>query len=522
MTEDELIQLLRELDRPLEPSGTFRDDLLARLRSEHEHTSSRVSGGSDHSHRQEPDAPEVWVSPAPKPRRGQLVWAVAAFVTILAAGALTWWLAPGLTTQSPAATNPTPSSVPETSAPDQSGTSVPAERRSAEVVEVRSPGTEDYQLLQQAIDDNPGAVLQLQAGIYDLGGRTLTFPHGVTIRGTSGPSEARHTRIAGQLQIQATSPDHAGEEVVLSDLEIESTDPDHAAILYGHHDEETDEATLDSGGADLIIDNVLIRQTGGYALDIHAQRIDVTITSSVVSGTNWAIYIFDRGDNTIDIRNNTVDFANYGIVVLRDENQTNSNDTTTHIIGNDIRGGPVPSPEDFSGGVSGLIVSNRGELAVSDNTVEIPYGNSDPLDPAVGIAIYGDWPRRNAEVADNRLVGGDLAEETTLRVGMRVESTGGTFTRNTLEGSWATGIMVYTSGNVFEDNSLRHVNLTPQQEDPVANIPLRRRDGLPAVHWWLGAGANENTITDNTFDELLIVDRGEENSYPEFFELVEP
>lgn len=518
MTEEELIHLLSELDRPLEPSGTFRDDLLARLRSEREHTSpSRVGGGSDYSHRQEPDAPEVWVSPAPKPRRGQLVWAVAAFVTILAAGALTWWLAPGSTTQPPTATSPTPSSVPGTSVPDQSETSVPPEDQSAGVVEVRSRGTDDYELLQQAIEDNPGAVLKLQAGTYDLGGQTLTIPHGVTIRGSNSSAEVGQTRIAGHLQIQTTSPDHDGEEVLLSDLEIETTDPDHAAVLYGDH-----AGTPDRGGADLTIDNVLIRQTGGYALDIHAQGIDVTITSSVVSGTNWAIYIFDRGDNTIDIRNNTVDFANYGIVVVGDEIETATSNTTTHIIGNDIRGGPVPSPENFSGGVSGLSVSNRGELTIRANTVEIPYGNSDPLDPSVGIAVYGDWPRHKAEVADNRLIGSDLAEETTLRVGMRVESTGGTYTRNTLEGSWATGIMVYTSGNVFEDNSLRNVNLTPQQEDPVTDVPLRRRDGLPAVHWWLGAGASENTITDNTFEELTIIDRGRSNRYPEFFELVEP
>ncbi len=513
MTEDELIHLLRELDRPLEPSGTFRDDLLARLRSEREHSHvSRVSGMAGRSDRYESDAAEIWASPAPKPRRGQLMWAVAAFATILAAGAVTWWLAPGPTSQPPTATSPTPTSVP--------GTSVPAEGESAGVVEVRSPGTDDYQLLQQVIDGNPDAVLQLQAGTYELGGQTLAIPHGVTIRGASGPSEARHTIIAGQLQIQAISPDHAGEEVVLSDLEIESTDPDHAAILYGDHAG----ATLDRGGADLTIDNVLIRQTGGYALDIHAQGIDVTITSSVVSSTDgWAIYVFDRGDNTIEIRNNTVEFAHYGIVVLGDENETTSTNTTTHIIGNDIRGGPVPSPENFSGGVSGLIVSNSGELAVSDNTVEIPHGNSDLLDPALGMAIYGNWPQRNAEVTDNRLIGGDLAEETTLRVGIRVESIGGTYARNTLEGSWATGVMVYTSGNVFENNSLRNVNLTPQPGDSLrSRVPSGQPDQLPAVHWWLGAGASENIITENTFEELLIVDRGEENSYPESFELVEP
>lgn len=395
---------------------------------------------------------------------------------------------------------------------------MPTEQRAADVVEVRSPGADDYGLLQQAIGDNPGAVLQLQAGTYDLGGQALTIPHGVTIRGSVTGTGALQTRITGRMQIRATSPDHADEEVALTDLEIESIDPDHAAILYGDHAR----GTPDGGGADLTIDNVLIRQTGGFeALDIHAQGIDVTIASSVVSGTNWAIYIFDRGDNTIDIRNNTVDFVNYGIVVLRDEIESATRNTTIHIVGNDIRGGPVP--EDFPEGATGLIVSHRGELVVSHNTVEIPYGNSDPLDPAMGIAIYGNGQERNAEIAGNRLIGGDLSQEATLRVGMRVESTGGTYARNTLEGSWATGIMVYTSRNIFEDNSLRNVNLTPQPGDPIrSRAPDAQSDQIPAVHWWLGAGANENTITDNTFEELTIVDRGGSNQYPEFFELVEP
>jgi len=90
MSERDLLQRLRDLDRPIEPSQTFRDELWVLLESER--ARDREDPGTSSGTKIDPV--ETVARPAPA-RHGRLWVAAAVFIGVIALGLGTWWLASG-------------------------------------------------------------------------------------------------------------------------------------------------------------------------------------------------------------------------------------------------------------------------------------------------------------------------------------------------------------------------------------------------------------------------------------------
>jgi len=98
-------------------------------------------------------------------------------------------------------------------------------------------GINDYDILQPNIDENPGAILMLQPGAYQLEFSWLVIPHGITIQGATDEEGNLLTAIHGPggiFHVRAIG-DHASEDVTLRSIFMSSgqTCVYHAPVDYG-------------------------------------------------------------------------------------------------------------------------------------------------------------------------------------------------------------------------------------------------------------------------------------------------
>jgi hypothetical protein len=147
--------------------------------------------------------------------------------------------------------------------------SVPA--ASAGIVDVGPPtGIDDYALLQDAINANPGEMLVLQEGTYEMGGNTVVVSHGITLVGqtdgdgvllttlNSSASYGMHVNCIG---------DQATDEVVLRDLAFTSVGPAIAQIPIDYAS-----GSYAPGGGNLTIEGCYLENQ--HSFTIMPWRID--------------------------------------------------------------------------------------------------------------------------------------------------------------------------------------------------------------------------------------------------------
>lgn len=124
MTEQELLERLRDLDGPVEPHVVFRDLLYQRLQAERSAQDDALADAPAVAGGVTPDLAEISVTSKPLSTGRRWAAAAAAFVAVALVGATTIWLAPGSEPEPPILSSPdTPStSAAEVdSAPDTTG-----------------------------------------------------------------------------------------------------------------------------------------------------------------------------------------------------------------------------------------------------------------------------------------------------------------------------------------------------------------------------------------------------------------
>lgn len=394
--------------------------------------------------------------------------------------------------------------------------------RSATVVQVDPPGSGDFTTLQSAIDDNPGAVLQLQAGTYDIGAERLTIPHGLTLRGATDAAGELLTTIEGEnpeavVHVRALD-ERADEEIVLRELAIVSSEA--SGVLHSAFDFEAGEFVL-PGGGDLTIQGCDIRQeaisgVAGPALWVNVvDGVAIEVENSTFTSNFDGSIILDGAVYTsLQIRNNEIRYLNAGILVNGQEfrfldEQDPSATGRARIVGNDIQGGTVPSGDPVSVGLSILVP--RGPVFAADNSLSI-LGTDPPNTLAFGVLV--DNPLGNqVAITNTELAGGD-SDDGKVRIGLSVSGDEGRYARNTFRGFWSTGVVVAlpilpflteSSQNKFLHNDFSEARIAPADQPELPPFP--------AVHWWLAPESTENSVTDNSGVEQLILDQGVDNHF---------
>lgn len=143
----------------------------------------------------------------------------------------------------------------------------------AGIVDVGPPtGVDDYALLQGAIIGNPGEVLMLQQGTYEMGGNMLVVPHGLTLVGQKDGDGALLTTINSSADygvfvncIGAS----ANDEVTFKDLAITTYGPVIAQLPL-------DLGTMQfvPGGGNLTVDGCYLENQTLFTIMAH--RLDDT------------------------------------------------------------------------------------------------------------------------------------------------------------------------------------------------------------------------------------------------------
>ncbi|MEX0325493.1 MAG: hypothetical protein AB3N33_05340 [Puniceicoccaceae bacterium] len=143
----------------------------------------------------------------------------------------------------------------------------------AGIVDVGPPtGVDDYALLQGAIIGNPGEMLMLQQGTYEMGGNMLVIPHGLTLVGQKDGDGALLTTINSSADygifvncIGAS----ANDEVVFKDLAITTYGPVIAQLPL-------DMGTMQfvPGGGNLTVDGCYLENQTLFTIMAH--RLDDT------------------------------------------------------------------------------------------------------------------------------------------------------------------------------------------------------------------------------------------------------
>lgn len=129
MTEQELLERLRDLDGPVEPDVVFRDQLYQRLQAERSAQDDALTDAPAVAGGVAADMAEIFVKSKPLSTGRRWAVAAAAFVAVVLVGATTIWLAPGSEPEPPVLSSPdTPSTsaVADDSVPDTTETVEPA------------------------------------------------------------------------------------------------------------------------------------------------------------------------------------------------------------------------------------------------------------------------------------------------------------------------------------------------------------------------------------------------------------
>lgn len=390
---------------------------------------------------------------------------------------------------------------------------------SANVIQVDPPGGVDFVTLQSAIDDNPGAVLQLQPGTYDIGAERLTIPHGLTLRGATDAAGELLTTIEGAdpvtvVHVRALG-EHADEEITLVNLGIHA--PVGTGVLHRAFDFDSGEFVF-PGGGDLTVVGCDIRTEqaptpgpDGGALWVNVvDDVAIRIESSTFTATADGAIILDGAVySSLEIRDNTIISEGAGILfngqgfLFRDE-QDPSAAGIARIVDNEIEAGT--GSNFIAAGLN--ILTPRGVTFASGNTVRMP--GSERTD-VLRVGMQVDNPLgEQVQVTGNELIGGS-ADDGKLRFGLLVSGDRGHYRDNSFQDFWSTGVVVAlpilpflteSSHNNFLHNDFSEARIAPDTEF-----------GFPAVHWWLAPESSQTSVTDNSGVEQLILDQGTGNHF---------
>ena len=179
----------------------------------------------------------------------------------------------------------------------------------AGIVDVGPPtGVDDYALLQDAIDANPGEMLVLQEGTYEMGVNVLIIPHGLTLTGQKDGDGTLLTTINASMEgiLVNCIGAHAMDEVVLKDLAVTSVGPAVAQLPL-------DLGTLQyvPGGGNLTIDgcyleNQTLFTVMAYRLDDTALRVR---NSELVSHGDDCIRLNFSAYSVLEVDNCVLDLS---------------------------------------------------------------------------------------------------------------------------------------------------------------------------------------------------------------------
>lgn len=408
-------------------------------------------------------------------------------------------------------------------APEAAGLN--AGSKSSPVIQVASPNGNDFATLQAAIDDNPGAVLQLQGGTYDIGENRLTIPHGLTLQGATDAGGGLLTTIEGGdavalVHVRALG-EHADEKTTLLHLGITMRDlgieDRRAAVLHRAFDYEAGEFVF-PGGGDLTVRGCEV--TAG--VDPEAKAFwtfvveDAAITlenSTFMSGGDFAVLFDGAVYSSLAIRNNTIRPDDAGLLMNGQdftfvEGQDPSKTGTARIVGNNITVGTKKVQGIVNTGLN--VIAPRGPTFVSDNVVSVP-GTEAPNTVSVGLQMSNLLSKQVA-ITGNQLRGGD-SDDGKARIGLLAVGDKGRYAKNVFEDVWSTGVIIAlpllpnpeSMLNTFLHNDFSDAQILPHKQP---QFPP-----LPAVHWWLGPQSSKTSVTDNSGVEQLVLDQGTSNHF---------
>ncbi|MGW8178382.1 MAG: hypothetical protein ACWGQW_06400, partial [bacterium] len=369
------------------------------------------------------------------------------------------------------------------------------------VVDLPPPtGNNDWDILQPNIDENPGATLMLQPGIYRIGFDWVVIPHGITIQGATDEEGNLLTTIQGPgwiFHVRAIG-EHAHDDIRLRNLAMfgGGTCVYHAPVDYGG-------GGWQPGGGNLTVEGCWIEN--GTSNSIWSRwASDVSLVVRDCELLSW-------GEDTIRLQNGTyrsVDIYNNAIEIV------------------DKPDPHVSSPIKIINGPGGWwdyqLPPQSGPININENWIRAgthaancivvlgPVGKATVkgnfLDATAPFAGGINWESANdaipaTKIVENTFAGGE--DNGPFRVGVSFHPWryGGTskvlFKGNTFTGCWTVGVEVF--GN-SENNLFIDTDFTDAQV-------------FPGVYWNFGIGTQKNTVTDNSGVEQSWIDDGTENHF---------
>jgi len=376
-----------------------------------------------------------------------------------------------------------------------------------EVIEIGPPaGSPDatFAQIQNAIDNNPGALLRMQAGTYDIGAHWLTVRHGITVEGVTDADGNLLTTVQGEdwiFHVRATG-DYAEDDITLRHLHVHSFY--FEVIVHAPFDFSTNSWL--SGGGDLTIEECEI--TNDRLFSIWSVGVDggsfCLRDSRIISSGNDAVRLENGSYRSVDISGNVIQspFSGVEIVNFPGALPANSRSGPAYVVGNEIRAA-------FSGALQASIevIRPNGPAFVMDNILDVRQGK-------YGLVWDSGEDRKSAHVVGNTFVGGDN-DDGDLRVGVFFFSifspfqTGAKtvlFADNRFSGWWSWGVLVEDSSenNVFLHNDFTEADVAPS--DAYGG----------GVHWAFNpfrGHSSHNSVTDNSGVEQSYEDLGTHNHF---------